>query len=61
MKKEVLIISILFLLAWVFGYFILDATAVVHTPVALAALFYIQTVVAAEVNTDREIKIIISV
>ena len=61
MKKAFLIISILFLLAWLLGYFVMDAGTAIHLCLALAVLFYIQSVITADLNMDREIKTVINI
>jgi hypothetical protein len=48
MKKGFLILSILFLITWLIGYFIFNASMPIHVCLAVAMLLFIQSIITIE-------------
>jgi hypothetical protein len=48
MKKGFLILSILFLITWLIGYFIFNASLPIHVCLAVSMLLFIQSIITID-------------
>jgi hypothetical protein len=48
MKKGFLILSVLFLVTWLIGYFIFNASMPIHLCLAVALLLFIQSIITMD-------------